>query len=247
MRVAFVAFSLSLLSTACAQVPKESVQLSAAIGRDLASVHESHRRTVHVLFSRMRADVNRFVDKVYAPAQVKAIAVRQAALATSADPAERQRSFIILLQAAAKPDTKPEILDAVLKATAVFLQKVRSDIDGRRSELLAPLTRQEEEITRAIDAAYGQLRLSNAVLTSYLASLVKVNDAQDEVLRSVGVQKDLRTDVGTALADASDKIGTLVEKAEATDDSLAKAEESVKQLQNALGELGKALPKGGKD
>jgi hypothetical protein len=56
-----------LFIAGCAQVPKESVELSATVGRDIAELHEVHRETARLLFRQMRDDVNQFVDEVYRP------------------------------------------------------------------------------------------------------------------------------------------------------------------------------------
>jgi len=76
-----VFFMIAITLTACAQVPKESVELSSTVGRDLAVVYDAHRELAQVLFSRMRHDVNRFVDDVYAPYQIKVAMDRQGELA----------------------------------------------------------------------------------------------------------------------------------------------------------------------
>src|SRR5690606_29737763 len=70
----------------CAQVPKESVELSATVGRDIASVHKAHRELAQLVFERMRRDINRFVDNVYAPHQIRAFMEADAKLAKSSSP-----------------------------------------------------------------------------------------------------------------------------------------------------------------
>ncbi|MEK7477732.1 MAG: hypothetical protein AAB152_19100 [Candidatus Coatesbacteria bacterium] len=66
-------FSLILLSAGCASTPKESVELSATIGRDLEAVHTSHRELAKLLYARMKQDVNTFVDTKYAPWQIATV------------------------------------------------------------------------------------------------------------------------------------------------------------------------------
>ena len=67
MRYFLGIFLVAGLLGACAQVPKEAVQLSTTVGRDVAEAHRSHRETTVLLFARMKDDVNTFVDDVYAP------------------------------------------------------------------------------------------------------------------------------------------------------------------------------------
>src|SRR3990172_5277901 len=53
------AFALS----ACASTPKEAVQLSVTVGRDVEAVHVAHVALAKRYFDRMEAEVNAFVDK----------------------------------------------------------------------------------------------------------------------------------------------------------------------------------------
>jgi uncharacterized membrane protein YcfT len=64
--IAAVKFFIS----SCAVVPKESVELSATVGRDIVKVYHSHKELSTLLFSTMKNDVNNFVDNVYAPYQI---------------------------------------------------------------------------------------------------------------------------------------------------------------------------------
>jgi hypothetical protein len=43
-----------LLYTGCAQVPKQSVELSATVGRDIAQVYKAHRELVVILYPPQR-------------------------------------------------------------------------------------------------------------------------------------------------------------------------------------------------
>ena len=60
-----------LLCIGCAHVPKESVELSATVGRDIAQVYRAHRELAVVLYERIKSDINRFIDEVYAPYQIQ--------------------------------------------------------------------------------------------------------------------------------------------------------------------------------
>lgn len=48
MKLVFMIWVMVLVS-ACAQVPKQSVELSATVGRDLVTVHNSHRELAEIL------------------------------------------------------------------------------------------------------------------------------------------------------------------------------------------------------
>src|SRR5262245_60319666 len=115
-----------LAVVACASVPKESVALSESIGEDLLRLRESHIALVNVLYDRMDASVDRFVDDVYAPFTVEhtandatlkpKLAEATAGLA-SADATTAKKSMEIL---------------------TTYLGLVREDIEDYRALLRAP-------------------------------------------------------------------------------------------------------------
>lgn len=60
-RSAVVSALITLI--ACVEVPKESVELSVTIGRDLGDVHRANRELATRYFDRIKDDVNRFGDE----------------------------------------------------------------------------------------------------------------------------------------------------------------------------------------
>jgi uncharacterized phage infection (PIP) family protein YhgE len=228
---------LTLLISSCAQVPKQSVELSATIGRDLITVHNSHRQLAEMLFDRMERDVNRFIDNVYMPYQIKSAMERQAELAKSTDPNQQRKSLLLAINAAFKPEASSQLQTAVLKGMASMVQIIHDDVEKKRNELLDPLKEQKKELLASIDRSYEQLQYANSVVTGYLASVVKVTDAQTEILKTVGVEQDLRKVVGENLAKTSESIGAIVEKAESVEDKIDKAEENAKKIKDKIDEL----------
>ena len=228
---------LVCLLGACAQVPKESVELSATVGRDLATAHQAHREVIRVLFARMRADVQRFVEDVYAPYQIDAAMKRQTALADSASPEERRKSLLLAINAAFRPGASPELRRAVLQGMGVLVQQIHVDVEMMRDELLTPLAAQESEVLGSVDRAYQQLHYANSIVTGHLASITKVHDAQNEALKALGIERDLRADIAQRLGKASTNIGALVERAAGAERKLEEAEGNAQKLKETIGEL----------
>ena len=82
MKFCFTILIFFLLFIAgCAQVPKESVELSTTLGRDIAITRKAHVQLASLHFTKMKQDVNRFIDEVYAPHQIRAALERQKELA----------------------------------------------------------------------------------------------------------------------------------------------------------------------
>jgi hypothetical protein len=231
------AILLCFITSSCATVPKESVELSTTIGRDLAVVHESHRETAKIIFSRMRNDINRFIEDVYAPYQISRVMSRQKDLATSSDPSDRRKSLLLAINAAFSDDASPKLQNAVLKGMGSMVFKLRKDIELMRTQLLDSVNLQEKDLLASIDRAYQQLHYANSIVTGHLSSVVKVHNTQAELLESIGVEKDLRSYVGEHLSEASDKISKLVDKAEKADNKLDKAEENAIKIKQELEKL----------
>ncbi len=232
---------LPLWLLACAQVPPEAIELSATVGRDLAIVHESHRQLATILFNRMKDDVNRFVDDVYAPHQIQFVMNGEIAVASDPDPDVRNTSTVAILNAGLASDASEESRLAAAEATQMLLQLIREDVEEMRHDLLAPLIRQEEEVLSSIDRAYHQLHYANSIVTGHLASIAKVHDAQAELLDAIGVERDLRKTVGEGLVGVSYRIARMVREAEAADDKLETAEEKARALKSEIESLFKHL------
>jgi hypothetical protein len=50
---------IGIAMMACAQVPKQSVELLATVGRNIAEMHRTHRELGVLLYDRMISDINR--------------------------------------------------------------------------------------------------------------------------------------------------------------------------------------------
>lgn len=211
-------------AAACAQVPRESVELSATVGRDVARLHRSHRELATVLYARIKADVNRFVDEVYAPYQIRRLLV-----AEQADHLEGSaNSLFAVLESARRSDDASAQRNA-LAAMEIFTRVVRSDVEAYRADRLAPILQQEAELLAAIDRSYNQVHYANSIVTGHLASVVEVHDAQDAILREFGAE-GVRERVGEHLASASATVAKLVEDGKRIEGDVAEAEKKVEEL-----------------
>ncbi|MCP4982955.1 MAG: hypothetical protein GY935_20970 [Gammaproteobacteria bacterium] len=194
-----------------------------------------------LMFERMKNDINKFVDNTYAPYQIKAAMDRQQALAKSSDQTQRNKSLLLAINAAFKPNANPDLQALVLKAMGSLVTKVRNDIEKMRSDLLTPLNQQEETVLGSINRAYQKIHYANSIVTGHLASVVKVHETQAELLDQFGVEKDLREEVGQGLAKASSKITSLVDKGEKAVKKLEDAEKTAKSIKDTITNLGKAV------
>jgi hypothetical protein len=213
----------------CALVPRESVELSVAVGRDIGTVRKSHRQMAVMLFSRMKDDVNRFVDDVYAPYQIQFVLRRQKDRQLAGD---TNNMFSVLDTAMDEPENAMAQTE-VLEFMSALVEAIYADVEAYRQARLAPLDEQEAEILGSLERVYDQIVLGNATVTAHLSSVVKVNEMTDELLSAAGLE-GLREKIGISLSDTSDKIASFVDSAERVDAGLEGAAEQIDQLTGEL-------------
>jgi hypothetical protein len=212
-RLALLLTFLLPLAAGCASIPKESVELSVTVGRDLAALHVAHVALVKQYFDRMEADVNAFVDTQYRPYSI-----------------DRNMKDFDLVGRITAPRAKggPDALEVM----QVFVEELTADIEDQRRTLLAPIRAQRQEVLGALEEAYRRLQDAQAVLTAHLASVRKVREAQDEALAAVGL-KDLQARVIDATAALSERIAGAVARARYSRDKLAEFERLLETLRGA--------------
>lgn len=241
---------VGLAVCSCAQVPKQSVELSSTVGRDIAAVHKAHTELAHILFQRMRQDINQFVDSFYAPSVIRSVMELDREYAISESQDDRKKSLVLAINSAFKPGASPEQQDKVFRAMGTFVGEIRRDIEEMRRELLDPLYAQEDEVIHSINRAYQQLHYANSIVTGYLSSVVEVNETQAELLEAIGVEQDLRTKVSEGLAKASHDIGKLMDIATMGEGTIRDVKDNANKIKEAVKKLGigpESKPNGGKN
>lgn len=206
---------ISIILTSCAVIPKESVELSATVGRDIVNVYQAHKELATILFTRMKKDVNAFVDDVYRPYQIGKLLEMDFADANSGEFESMTGSII---------DAAKNSSDFTKQKQAIgfmndFVSVVYEEVETYRKILLAPIEEQELEVMAAIDRSYNQIIYANSIVTGHLASVRKVHDAQEDILNKFGVE-NLRTETAQKLSDYSvgvDKILKDVKKIDIDD------------------------------
>ena len=218
-----------MIAAACAQVPKESVELSTTVGRDVAEVYRAHRELAIILYERIENDVNKFVDDIYAPYQIRKLLQADHKDFKRGDP---NSLFAALDAAIRKPDSSSAQKTAV-DAMDVFVQVLRAEVEVYRAERMAPVLAQKKKVLAAIDRSYRQIHYGNSIVTGYLASVVNVHDAQEEVLNEFGLE-NLNQEIGQRLADISNNIAEFTEKAKKVEGSMTDIEKKINELTQEL-------------
>jgi hypothetical protein len=204
-----LSFLLLLFLAGCASIPKESVELSVTLGRDLAEVHRAHRQLAKNYFDRIHTDIDQFIDEEYRPFIIRRslegfqlLEKLEAASQLGAElpapgPADTETA-----------DTRPDALQIL----ELYVTKVSGQIESYRSELHRNIEIQQQVLLESIDSAYQQLQNANAIVTGHLASVRKVADAQAELLERTGLDT-LSSMLIEKTVQLSQSIAVLVEQA----------------------------------
>jgi len=200
---------LTSVLVSCAQVPKEAVELSATVGRDLSVMRKSHIALIDLYYSQLISDINDFVDNVYLPYQIQR---------TLSDDLWKNE-MLSAIESASRPDPTGATQKESFKKIEVFLLVIQEEVESYRKLKLDPIKKQYTDVRSSINESYEQIHYANSIVTGHLASVVKVHESQNEILEKADL-KNLRIEVGNEMAGISDEIGKLIQKANDGDEKL---------------------------
>lgn len=190
--------SLVFILSACAQVPKEAIELPATVGKDLAEIRKSHIALVDLYYQRLFDDINKFSDDVYLTFQIQN---------SLADPGIK-KDLLESIEKASRESASGEVQKEAMEKIQIFFLEITNEVESFRKEQLKPVKEQYTTLLNNLNQAYDQIHYANSIVTGHLASVRKVHDTQDEILASLNLT-NFRTTVGKGLSDLSDEIGTL--------------------------------------
>ena len=216
----------------CSQVPTQSVELSATVGRDIEKMHKSHVQTISILYSRMRYDVNEFIDNVYTP-----YAIRESIKKDRVRLQNGHTSFIRMISNGLSTDASSEQQEQAIGAMEILVINVTKSVDRQRKQLLDNLNAQERELLASTNRSYLAIHQANSIVTGHLASIAQVHDAQNELLSEIGIESDVGGYIATKLSKASDEIAELSKKSEKELNGIGGVEGARAKLQDSIDKL----------
>lgn len=160
----------------CAHIPKESVELSYTLGKDLESLHQSYKYLIKQYFNSLRREVNNAIDREFIPAYINDF-IKTGNLVENVK------------------DERSDLVEAWARIAV-------ETIDKERSTRIAPIDEAEKDLLVSVNNAFDKAVRANATITAHLNSIRKVKEVQDEILESFEL-KDTRDMINNALADAS--------------------------------------------
>ena len=146
-----------------------------------------------------------------------------------------ESSIYGIIENAGKKGGKDETEEA-LNVMLEFQEAANQQINAKKAELLSPILQQEREILSAIDQSYQNTIYANTTLTTYLVSVRKVKESQNEALSFVGLN-GLDTTVTNQLVELSGFIDMILEKGEKINIKSDEAQQQIEDIVNKIKEL----------
>lgn len=216
MRTAkFLLLPLLILLYSCSTVPKESIELSVTVGRDITEMQRAHRELVNFYYNRLVAEINRFVDEIYAPFQINKMMVQFGA------------------EICKEIDSQSSDKTKQYEKLSILVEELRNEIDSYRNSKLKPILAQRDTLLKNIDASYSRIIYANSIVTGHLASVLKINDAQNEILSKLNLGS-LRSEIASKTSELSDQIDGLTKKIKAKQGDAEKIIDEFNKLINKI-------------
>ncbi len=223
---------ITFLISSCISIPKETVELSKALGKDLKVLHTSHRNVVTIYYQKIKDNINIFVKDVYAPYVINFVLKKELNSYKS-----NQESIFKSLNDAAQNNTVTAT-EKVTKDMQDFLSAANRQIKKKTDELMNPITTQETELLLKIDQAYQNTSYANSTITAYLSSIRKVKATQQEALSMIGLQ-GIDSLVTTRLLQLSEGVKEAIQKGKEIDTKSDNAINQIKEITDKIKELTK--------
>jgi hypothetical protein len=207
--VFLITFSVFLYG--CATVPKETVELSYAIGQDLDAVHASYTNLIHKHFDDLRNQTNDFLEKKWVPTYLGKFIKKGGLISLAQDP-DPVKAF-----------------DGV----STWVEIAINAIEKKKKELISPINEDEQNVLKSVDDAFARITRANATITAQLNSMRKVQEVQDDALKALGV-KDLRDQINAQLISASNKAGSAIEQVTKAEGIITDVDEKKQEIMKKI-------------
>ena len=233
------ALLLALLAPGCVSAPRETLELSEIVDRQIAAMQASHEKFVRLYYGRLRADVETFMEEKWIP-QFLSNVVEGTGQSSRQFRADLDRGYklaatdwdrVIQLEGVQDPDVKSALKEAVewlarrKQATLGmvmidFTNAAQEQINRRRRTLIEPIDQQEAEVLDALRASYADLQRGSTATKAYLASVAKLVEQRDAVLEKVGAL-DAQRRLVAAAARTSEEAAAALRTAREADEGVS--------------------------
>ena len=227
--IAFVA--IALICSSCVSVPKEVVDLSKIIGKEIGSLHKTHRNFVELYYKKIEDNVSDFIEDIYTPYIINFV------LKGELDSHKKGEESLYGDILKAGQSDKKEYAEKALKTMQEFQEAAYRRIEYKREELLSPIIKQKEKIVNNIDESYEALLHMNTDVTLYLKSIEEVKKSQEKVMSILGIDKQKREEVMDNLVKASKITDDALKKLKEVDIKSSDAKEQIEQFSKQIEDI----------
>ena len=221
---------ITILISSCVSIPKETVQLSQALGSDLKVLHTSHRNVVAIYYQKIKDNIGIFVKDVYTPYVINFVLKKELNSYKSG-----QESIFKALNDAAQ-NNNAVATEKVTKDMQDFLSAANRQIKKKTDELMNPIISQETALLLKIDQSYQNAMYANSTITAYLSSIRKVKETQQEALAMVGL-KGVDSLVTKKLLQLSEGVKEAIQKGKEIDTKSDNAIHKIKEITDQIKKL----------
>lgn len=210
------------LPIGCVKVaPRATVELSEIVDAQIREMQRSHEEFVGFYYNKLREEINTFIVEKWIPAFLaKTLAgeteqgkqlrkdIDFSYKLMKVDP--KAVSIMIDSQVVKDEDVQKAIREAVQKVVdeqkaelaAVMLgfsKGTQEQVNIQRADMITPINEQEAFVLSELRDGYAELLRGNSAIRGYLASVVKVVEERDEILRKTGLLKTQQNILDTAV------------------------------------------------
>lgn len=210
--IGLIAF-VTLLAAGCANIPRESVELSQVMGKQVQSLESADEATIRAFFKEKRAEARRFMKDEWIP---------QFANNYLSAPLESR-----ILDETCGKQKHADCLRAIL----IISKNAEIQIQRQYRKILDPLDQTEDTLLAAVQADYSEVERENDALTALLASATKVQAERQAVLSKLGVSEG---QIDRTLATVSGQVAKVTANAKSLDSNLEKFTQKMKALRESL-------------
>jgi hypothetical protein len=208
----------------CASVPKEIVELSYRTGEDLTALHESYDNLIGMFFEKMRAERVSYLNDIWYPRFLENWMERGQLVSVAKGEviwSDEQEKLI-----PTPPNTDPKEAFHTLRD---WVDYALYAYDVKEEALLKPLNDEELALRRDVQMAFLRMMRANAIITTHLNSIRKVQEVENEALEALYI-KDLRNRIDSTLVNISEKAAKELNKIRRIDESVDNLDEQIKSL-----------------
>ena len=205
--------SVTLLATGCANIPRESIELSQVMGKQVQSLESVDEATIRIFFKEKRAEARRFMKDEWIPQ-----------FANNYLSAPLESSML------AETCGKQKHADC-LRAILIISKHAEIQIQLHYRKILDPLDKTEGTLLAAVQTDYSEVERENDALTALLASANKVQAERQAVLSKLGISE---VQIDGALAAVSGQVAKATSNAKSLDSNLENFTQKMKALRESL-------------